>query len=46
VGTASGSAGRWLVIAGALVGGVVLAVALVPHYGVWTAHGVSAQHKG
>lgn len=40
----SGTAGRWIVIAGALVAGVVLALALIPDYGAWTAHGVFVHH--
>lgn len=35
----AGTAGRWIVLAGALVGGVVLAVALIPHFSLWTAPG-------
>ncbi len=35
-GPTTGSAGRWIVIAGALVGGLVLAIALTSDFGVWT----------
>lgn len=33
-----GAAGRWLAIASAIVGGLVLAVVLIPHFGAWTGH--------
>lgn len=39
-----GSAGRWIALTGALVGGVVLAVALIPHFSVWTAPGAVPHH--
>ena len=46
-GVQPGAAGRWLSIAGALVGGVVLAVALIPDYSIWTAHlGLLHHHHG
>jgi hypothetical protein len=35
----AGSAGRWQALAGAIVGGLVLAVVLIPHFGLWTAKG-------
>ncbi len=41
----SGAAGRWLVLVGALVAGLVLALVLLPHFGAWTAPGV-LQHHG
>ena len=31
-----GGAGRWITIGGSLVGGVVLAIALLPYFGAWT----------
>lgn len=34
-----GGAGRWITIAGAIVGGVVLAIVLIPHFAAWTAPG-------
>jgi hypothetical protein len=37
-GSSSGAAGRWFALAGALVGGLVLAIALVPQFAPWTAH--------
>jgi hypothetical protein len=40
----AGSAGRWIALAGALVGGVVLAVVLIPHFSVWTASGAFPHH--
>jgi len=39
-----GDAGRAIAIAGALVGGVVLAIVLIPDFGVWTAHGALLHH--
>ena len=39
-----GGAGRWIALAGALVGGVVLAIALIPHFGAWTAAGSFPHH--
>ncbi len=44
-GGASGSAGRWITLAGALVGGVVLALAVVGQFDPWTAHGVLSHHQ-
>ena len=43
-GAAPGTAGRWIAIAGALVAGVVLAIALIPDFAAWTAHGVFVHH--
>lgn len=40
----AGSAGRWIALAGALVGGLVLAIVLIPDFGLWTAHGAFAHH--
>ena len=37
-GSSPGAAGRWIALAGALVGGVVLAIALIPQFAPWTAH--------
>jgi hypothetical protein len=34
-----GSAARWLTLVGAIVGGVVLAIVLIPHFSAWTAGG-------
>jgi hypothetical protein len=39
-----GSVGRFISLAGALAGGVVLALLLVPHFGVWTAPGAFPAH--
>lgn len=39
-----GGAGRWIALAGALIGGAVLAIALIPHFGVWTAAGALRHH--
>jgi hypothetical protein len=41
-GIGSGAAGRWIAMAGALVLGLVVAVALIPHFGIWTAPGAFA----
>jgi hypothetical protein len=42
----SGAAGRLMVLGGALVGGVVLAIVLIPHFGSWTAPGALPHHQG
>jgi hypothetical protein len=39
-----GAAGRWIALAGALVGGLVLALVLIPEFSSWTAHGVFLHH--
>jgi hypothetical protein len=39
-----GSAGRSIAVVGALVGGLVLAVILIPHFGSWTAPGALHRH--
>ena len=39
-----GAAGRWIALAVALIGGAVLAVVLIPHFGVWTAAGALRHH--
>ena len=41
-----GAAGRWIVLVGAFVGGVVLAVALIPDFAPWTAHAAFPHHRG
>jgi hypothetical protein len=43
-GPTPGGAGRWLALTGVLVGGAVLAIALIPQFGVWTAHSVFMHH--
>jgi hypothetical protein len=40
----SGGAGRWIALAGAIVGGLVVAIVLLPDFGVWTAAGAFAHH--
>ena len=45
-GVSHGAAGRWIALVGALVGGVVLAVALIPDFAPWTAHTAFAHHHG
>lgn len=43
-GSSPGAAGRWIALAGALVGGVVLAIAFIPQFAPWTAHGALFGH--
>jgi hypothetical protein len=43
-GRQSGSAGRWIAIAGAMVGGLVLAIVLIPDFATWTAHTALLHH--
>ncbi|MGO9752545.1 MAG: hypothetical protein ACLP8S_19065, partial [Solirubrobacteraceae bacterium] len=43
-GVAQGGAGRWIAVVGALVGGLVLAVALIPDFAVWTTHTAFLHH--
>jgi len=40
----AGRAGRWIVVSGALVAGLVLALVLIPDYSAWTGHGVFLHH--
>ncbi len=40
----SGAAGRWIALVGAIVAGAVLAIVLIPHFGVWTAPGAFPHH--
>jgi hypothetical protein len=44
-GSSPGTAGRWLALAGALVGGVVLAIALIPQFAPWTARAAFLHHR-
>jgi hypothetical protein len=39
-----GTAGRGIALTGAIVGGLVLAVVLIPEFAAWTAHGVFLHH--
>ncbi len=41
-----GAAGRWIALAVAVVGGLVVAIVLIPQFGAWTAHGALAHHHG
>jgi len=43
-GQTPGGPGRWLALTGALVGGAVLAIVLIPQFATWTAHGVFMHH--
>jgi hypothetical protein len=40
----AGAVGRWLALAAAILAGVLIAVALIPHYGAWTAPGALPHH--
>jgi hypothetical protein len=42
--TPTGRAGRWIALAGVLVGGLVIALVLIPHFAPWTAPGVLHHH--
>ena len=42
----SGGAGRLIALSGAIVGGLVLAIVLIPEFSVWTAHGALHHHRG
>lgn len=44
-GAARGTAGRWLLIAGSVAAGLILALVLIPHYGSWTAPGAFPSHE-
>lgn len=39
-----GTAGRWIALVGAIVGGLILAVVLIPEFAAWTAHGAFLHH--
>jgi hypothetical protein len=43
-GMQTGAGGRWISIAGALIGGLVLAVVLIPDFSIWTAHTALLHH--
>ena len=42
----SGGAGRLIALSGAIVGGLVLAIVLIPEFSAWTAHGALHHHRG
>jgi hypothetical protein len=42
----AGATGRMLALAGAVVAGVVLAIALIPDFSIWTAHLSALHHHG
>lgn len=42
--SSGGGAGRWIVLMGALVAGVVLGIVLIPHFSLWTAPGAFPHH--
>ncbi len=41
-----GDPGRWIALSSACVGGLVLALVLVPAFSVWTSHGALGHHHG
>ena len=41
---APGAAGRWIVLVGALVAGLVLAIVLIPDFSAWSSHGAFVHH--
>ena len=43
-GSSPGAAGRWLALAGAMAGGLVLAIALIPQFVAWTANAAFLHH--
>jgi hypothetical protein len=44
LGTPPGAAGRWLVLGGGLAAGLIIALALIPDFGSWTAHAGALHH--
>jgi hypothetical protein len=42
----TGGVGRLIAVSGAIVGGLVLAIALIPEFSAWTAHGALHHHRG
>ncbi len=44
VGAGPGTAGRWVALTGAMVGGLVLAVMLIPEFAAWTGQAVFLHH--
>ncbi len=44
-GVSAGAAGRWIVLAGAIVGGLVLAIVLIPDFASWTSSGAFHHHE-
>ena len=44
-GAARGAMGRWLLIGGSVLAGLIVAVVLIPHYGAWTAVGAFPHHE-
>jgi hypothetical protein len=44
--SSGGAAGRWIVLVGTVVAGAVLAIALIPHFSLWTSAGaLPHQHE-
>jgi hypothetical protein len=39
-----GASGRWIALVGSVVGGLVLALVLIPQFGPWTAHAAFLHH--
>jgi hypothetical protein len=44
LGSGEGAAGRWIALTGAIVAGAVLAIVLIPKFGLWTAPGALPHH--
>jgi hypothetical protein len=44
IGRPPGSSGRWITVVGSVVGGAVLAIALIPQFSPWTARGAIGHH--
>jgi hypothetical protein len=42
----AGGTGRWVTLSSAIVGGLVLALLLVPQFAAWTAPGALHHHRG
>jgi hypothetical protein len=45
LGSSAGNAGRWIVLAGGVLAGVIVAVLLLPHFSIWTAPGAFPHHE-
>jgi len=43
---AAGGAGRWIAVVGAIVAGLVVAIALIGHFGAWTSGSWGHAHNG
>ncbi len=43
---ATGEAARWIALTAAVLGGLILALVLIPEFASWTAHGAIGHHRG